>query len=550
ATPLHETGIPQSETVVELEPLPQDVIEAQLQHCNEVEERMLNKGHNDATPQHETGIPQSETVVELEPLPQDVIEAQLQHCNEVEERMLNKGQNDATPQHEAGIPEPQVEPQPQAHIPQSETVVELEPLPQDVIEAQLQHCNEVEERIEADIQVQACEEAEAQMQSSKHAHIQASKPEPVMQAILEVCRFVNNEVIEARVETAAVATGDVFDAPTFDLGIDDPNDFLETDNPVTPVAPVQVPMQEQNQITEDLKKKCVIWTLSKKKEIKYEIIFKLKGDLNYEGARSHFRSMREGKKIDITVITIMSLILNREPLNIFQNEVYIMPPDVLTTMFGIYKEKFTNPATNRPFLITECENMKEHLKLVDKQKLQTHPYIFAPVLYQEHWWMYILDVLHRRFYVVDSKKITCPSSDRRNMNRFAGNIIDQVMVYAGTSSLLLKETKTRPRQVSLFPRYIEINQQPNDYDCGTFVMKWMDVLDPTKLDESNPYPIDVWTTEELQGFRGEMILRMILSKENLYIDKAIEGANSIRIQKPSAALQSPFLQVSTGDLKS
>ncbi|MED6110834.1 hypothetical protein PIB30_046524 [Stylosanthes scabra] len=124
------------------------------------------------------------------------------------------------------------------------------------------------------------------------------------------------------------------------------------------------------------------------------------------------------------------------------------------------------------------------------------------------------------------------------------------MVYVGASSLLAKETKTRPRQISLFPRYIEINKQPNEYDCDTFVMKWMEVLDPTKLDAKNPYPIDAWTIDDLQRFRKEMIWRMILSNKNLYIDKAIEGENSIRIQKTSAALQSLFIQVSTEDLKS
>ncbi|MED6209038.1 hypothetical protein PIB30_050784 [Stylosanthes scabra] len=260
-----------------------------------------------------------------------------------------------------------------------------------------------------------------------------------MQTILEVCRAVNDEVIGAWVETckqaeavAVFATGDDFDAPTFDLGIDnsqpkstaelyDLDDFPDTDNPITPAAPVQVPMQEQNHITEYLKQKCVIWTLSNKKEIKYDIIFKLKGDWYYEGARSHFMSMREGKNIDITVITIMSLILNRELLNRFENEVYIMPLVVLTTMFGKFKEKFTNPTTNRPFLITDCVNMY-HMKLVDKQKLQTHLYIFASVLYQEHWWMHILDVKNKHFYVIDSKNITCPSSDRRNMNKFAEHL--------------------------------------------------------------------------------------------------------------------------------
>ncbi|MED6209143.1 hypothetical protein PIB30_051958 [Stylosanthes scabra] len=59
------------------------------------------------------------------------------------------------------------------------------------------------------------------------------------------------------------------------------------------------------------------------------------------------------------------------------------------------------------------------------------------------------------------------------------------------------------------------------YDCGTFVMKWMEVLDPTKLDAHSKYPIKYWSTEDLQGFRNEIIWQIILSKQNLDIQKAI-----------------------------
>ncbi|MED6225462.1 hypothetical protein PIB30_093937 [Stylosanthes scabra] len=90
----------------------------------------------------------------------------------------------------------------------------------------------------------------------------------------------------------------------------------------------------------------------------------------------------------------------------------------------------------------------------------------------------------------------------------------------------------------------------NRYDIGTFVMKWMEVIEPTQLDATKPYLIDAWSTEELQKFRKEIIWKIILSKENLYVQKAIDGAISTTIHRPSAALQSPYVQVSTGDLKS
>ncbi|MED6113823.1 hypothetical protein PIB30_074431 [Stylosanthes scabra] len=75
-----------------------------------------------------------------------------------------------------------------------------------------------------------------------------------------------------------------------------------------------------------------------------------------------------------------------------------------------------------------------------------------------------------------------------------GNMIDQLLVYVGYHSLLTKGTRSKPPQISWFPRYVPIHEQPNAYDYGTFVMKWMEVLDPTKLDAHSKYPIDDWST--------------------------------------------------------
>ncbi|MED6124998.1 hypothetical protein PIB30_064314 [Stylosanthes scabra] len=120
--------------------------------------------------------------------------------------------------------------------------------------------------------------------------------------------------------------------------------------------------------------------------------------------------------------------------------------------------------------------------------------IFAPVLYSGHWWMYVLDKLKKTFFVVDSRRKDNPSHDRTRLNKFAGTMIDQLLVYAGYYSLLTKGIRSKPPQISWFPRYIPIHEQPNAYGCETFVMKWMEVLDPTKLDAHSKYPIDDWST--------------------------------------------------------
>ncbi|MED6163079.1 hypothetical protein PIB30_076493 [Stylosanthes scabra] len=184
-----------------------------------------------------------------------------------------------------------------------------------------------------------------------------------------------------------------------------------------------------------------------------------------------------------------------------------------------YKEDYIYLITRRPHSITSLKS-DEYLKLVNKAKLITHRYIFAPVLYSGHWWMYVFDKLKKTFFVVDSRQ---KNNDRRRINKFAGNIIDQLLVYAGYHSLLTKGTRSKPPQVSWFPRYVSIHEQPNAYDCGTFLMKWMEVLDPTKLDAHSKYPIDE-STEDLQRFRNEIIWQIILSKDNLHVQKAIRGA--------------------------
>ncbi|MED6152529.1 hypothetical protein PIB30_092949 [Stylosanthes scabra] len=139
----------------------------------------------------------------------------------------------------------------------------------------------------------------------------------------------------------------------------------------------------------------------------------------------------------------------------------------------MYKEDYIDLITRRPHSITSLKS-DEHLKLVNKAKLITHRYIFAPVLYSGHWWMYAFDKTKKTFFVVDSRRKDNPSHDRTRINKFA---------------------------------------------------------------------------EDLQRFRNEIIWQIILSKDNLHVQKAIQGAIDTTIHRPSVALQSPYVQVNTEELK-
>ncbi|MED6201584.1 hypothetical protein PIB30_096496 [Stylosanthes scabra] len=336
--------------------------------------------------------------------------------------------------------------------------MEVEPDPQAVIEAQLAACREAEER---EVHLQACQEAEAQHQLAKekdNGENNETKNQVDKEIALEICNIVELVVIKARKDQVVVdpkkleqptpglmmvasvaANQQEYDpAKAFDLGRDTQlppreipvelynlDDFLEEqENLVTPAVPVPIVVPNRisanhSHINNDLKERCVIWALSDKKEIRYYTIFRVRGDWHYEVVRKQFRSMRNGKEIDLSVVIAMSL----------------------SSMFRRYNDDYIDHGTRRPHSITSLIN-DDHLKLVDKEKIITHRYVSF--------------------------------------------------------------------------KNLEL------YDYGTFVMKWMEVIEPTEIDATKPYPINAWSTEELHKFRKEIIWQIILSKESLYVQNAID----------------------------
>ncbi|MED6174750.1 hypothetical protein PIB30_071985 [Stylosanthes scabra] len=174
--------------------------------------------------------------------------------------------------------------------------------------------------------------------------------------------------------------------------------------------------------------------------------------------------------------------------------------------------------------------------------------LFALVLSHQHWWLYVLDVEKKHIFLIDSKNVASPTPERTEMNRFPSNILDQLLKLAGRESMFKKG------QTSLLPMYINISQQPNDYDCAVFVMKWMVELDPTILREchaeTREHNIPPWTEAELEKFREKIVAHILLSPENLMRMDVVTEVNEIHLIRPGAHLRSPFTQLDLADLKS
>ncbi|MED6219924.1 hypothetical protein PIB30_040300 [Stylosanthes scabra] len=88
------------------------------------------------------------------------------------------------------------------------------------------------------------------------------------------------------------------------------------------------------------------------------------------------------------------------------------------------------------------------------------------------------------------------------------------------------------------------------FDCGVYVLKYMKIVNPNDLVKRN-FKIPAWSKEQLEEFREQIIERILCNVDNEFREMVMEVANpNIRHPRPSRALQSPYIQLDSADLKS
>ncbi|MED6156367.1 hypothetical protein PIB30_013859 [Stylosanthes scabra] len=349
------------------------------------------------------------------------------------------------------------------------------------------------------------------------------------------------------------------EAPSFDLGVEEPLLTTQTMQAIDEIDEqlrqnpglLQSPEPSGTfDILADIEKRVAIWETIPKGDNEFLPIFNLKGHKCLEALRYQFKSTAPTKHIDIQVVSIIVSIichiLNRTPGERYQNLIYCVPPELLQRMFEKYEHKWLDDK-KKPQDFRTLLNHKEFLSYLDKDRLQSHRFLFAPTLFARHWWLYVVDVGKKHLFVLDSKNVVSPSPEKTQIGRFGSNILDQLLRWLGKPSMFKKG------QNSLLPMYINIPQQPNEYDCAVFVMKWMEELDPTILkechDETRRHNTQPWIVAELEKFREKIVSNILLSPENTMRLDVITEVNEIRLSRPAAPLRSPFTQLDSADLK-
>ncbi|MED6162908.1 hypothetical protein PIB30_074937, partial [Stylosanthes scabra] len=224
-----------------------------------------------------------------------------------------------------------------------------------------------------------------------------------------------------------------------------------------------------------LKERCFIWA-TMENDNKYETIFQLRGPNTKEAMR--------------------------EKLQRFQRDVLCVPPEILIRMFQTYGTNYLDKKTKMPYLVSQLKD-QHYMELLDKEKLRKHSTLFAPVLHAHHWWLYVLDVDNKDFYVVDSVFGTNTNQPRNKLHQFA-------------------------------IRFVNVPKQPNPTDCGVYVMKWIKLIEVAALLATHtfklPYSIEEWSQDQLDQFKKDIVARLIMSNENTLNVEAIKQANNMTLE--------------------
>ncbi|RYQ83150.1 hypothetical protein Ahy_B10g101772 [Arachis hypogaea] len=247
-----------------------------------------------------------------------------------------------------------------------------------------------------------------------------------------------------------------------------------------------------NQIPDDMKQKCYIWGTRLKEDAdgntnEYEEMCTLIGQREYILMRMHLVSLQAKSNIES-----QSMALSDHP-----------------------KGEFISPKMKKEFRV---EAYPSFIPFIDRKKLTSHPYIFAPVCHSGHWWLWLINTTKRKCHILDPLHKKAPSDERKDINKFTGYVFSRLITYASGEPLQKGENEKKIKA-----SYVKISGQKTSYDCAIY--------------------------EEVDHYRVEYASQILFSEMNKQRDRAIRESSAIRLSKPSSILLSPFCQLNSADIE-
>ncbi|QHO13593.1 uncharacterized protein DS421_15g516820 [Arachis hypogaea] len=250
------------------------------------------------------------------------------------------------------------------------------------------------------------------------------------------------------------------------------------------------------QITDDMKQKCYIWGTRLKEDAdgntnEYEEMCTLIGQGEYILMRMHLVSLQAKSDIESQIVSAICLILNQKNEKRFQEQIYCLPPDIVSMALSDHpKGEFISSKTKKEFRV---EAYPSFIPFIDRKKLTSHPYIFAPVCHLGHWWLWLINTTKWKCHILDPLHKKAPSDERKQVNKFT-------------------------------------------------------LIEPENI-KKGKYEWDNWPQEEVDHYRVEYASRILFSEMNKERNRAIRESSAIRLSKPSSVLLSPFCQINSADIE-
>ncbi|XLU80439.1 hypothetical protein S245_003859, partial [Arachis hypogaea] len=211
------------------------------------------------------------------------------------------------------------------------------------------------------------------------------------------------------------------------------------------------------QITDDMKQKCYIWGTRLKEDAdgntnEYEEMCTLIGQGEYILMRMHLASLQAKSDIESQIVSAVCLILNNKNEKRFQEQIYCLPPDIVCMALSDHPNgEFVSPKTKKEFRV---EAYPSFIPFIDRKKLTSHPYIFAPVCYAGHWWLWLINTRKRKCQILDPLHKIAPTDERKTINKFTGYVFSRLITYAGGKPLQKGE-----REKEIKSPYVKISGQ-------------------------------------------------------------------------------------------
>ncbi|QHO54088.1 uncharacterized protein DS421_2g53600 [Arachis hypogaea] len=207
--------------------------------------------------------------------------------------------------------------------------------------------------------------------------------------------------------------------------------------------------------------------------------------------------------VNNNIILWMCYIFNGTASSRFRRDFYCVCPGILEmVMHQRNLDAFHDTAV--PVYIGLGANFGEDTRFFNKVEAAKRKWWLIPICLNNHWWLYAFEVANKRMLVLDPMHSEAPDAGRNKLDAYAGRLVEDMAKVAIPS--YERTTHGLPRA------YAKVPKQPNSYDCGIYVIKFME-----RWTEDGQ--LDAWDNDILKSIRWELMLDIIMGPQNLLVDQ-------------------------------